>query len=281
MRNARTRRGLDIIRLSYRSSPNPDGFTLIELLVVIAIIAILAALLLPALANAKEEGKRARCIGNVKQVSLAMILYADENEGSFYTNPGGGVPNHGMWYRNPRSTVLLLPTDSYAYWGIGYYKQAGQSRDIFKCPTAKICDEWREDGLRYPSEFWQYASYGFNGKLTSDPATGAARKLSTVQYPSTTILFQDSAEQKMECEDDSIGLFPGRARILTQWGPPGGLSAAHYDGYDFTWEWYRHRRKCNTAWVDGHASSIRFQGLTRGIDYRYFTGEVPQIPLPD
>jgi len=56
------------------------GFTLIELLVVIAIIAILMAILMPALSRAKEQGKRAVCLGNLKQLTLAWIMYADEND---------------------------------------------------------------------------------------------------------------------------------------------------------------------------------------------------------
>jgi len=65
------------------------GFTLIELLVVIAVIAVLMAILMPALQRAKEQGKRAVCMGNLKQLGLAWIMYADENDSKIVSGDAG------------------------------------------------------------------------------------------------------------------------------------------------------------------------------------------------
>src|SRR5829696_2490337 len=69
--------------MKHSGSSRVRGFTLIELLVVIAIIAILAALLLPALAGAKKKGKGAQCINNLKQIGIAMRVWANENDDKF------------------------------------------------------------------------------------------------------------------------------------------------------------------------------------------------------
>ncbi len=113
------------------------GFTLIELLVVIAIIAVLMAILFPSLNRAKEQGKRAVCLQNLKSLTLAWIMYADGNNQKII-NGNAGSPGAWVgtgWHADYAKGTQLPKEQQRAAIYAGSLWYYAKSEDLYKCPT--------------------------------------------------------------------------------------------------------------------------------------------------
>ena len=124
---------------SHSSIVNPKAFTLIELLVVIAVIALLLALLIPALRSAKEQGQRAVCLNNLRQLTLAWIMYAEDNDENIVNGRARG-PTWAIWgppWVNEEDFSAFDPNGASIRDRTGALWAYTRDTGVYRCPRAR------------------------------------------------------------------------------------------------------------------------------------------------
>ncbi len=249
------------------------GFTLIELLVVISIIAILMAVLVPALSKAREKVKDTSCKSNLKNVGLALIMYLDNYDRKL---PASNSANGFLWYDGAGNRFLPNTANGNTYWGIYYYDYLKDTK-IFGCPSLTHVPE----GLIYtygnqdPKEVIKHAAFGLNYHSRM-----RGRNTNTLYKQDETLFCTDHAEPRPECgTDDSFHNNDVKGAMnLTQYRQGGSRFFSYRQFFRHNIRYADADRtggRANMLWMDGHVS---FLNETTGddVELRWYTGDKPK-----
>jgi prepilin-type N-terminal cleavage/methylation domain-containing protein len=265
------------------------GFTLIELLVVIAIIEILAAILFPVFAQAKNAAKKTASLNNIKQASLSGVLYMQDYDDVIFPATASGTRADGLGQKY--GSACFGPEDT-AVCRFGYpllVQEYARSTDIFLCPNDRAEDPLLGGRFDKRNEiYWyvygQYPSYGMNVDYLNTYQIGPSgaperygKPASSISSQSTTILFAEATAKDFAS--------PGRAVIANPVGyyqiipPSGGHSFTGAVNTQYAWSnfpsegdargqgqlWGRFNPKSVlVGWLDGHVKVNPISRLNPG-----------------
>ena len=217
------------------------GFTLIELLVVIAIIAILASMLLPSLARAKERAKGIKCTSNMRQTCLSMKMYEHDN-GDYIVM---------LAIDRPASSNAFFP--GAVTWWPDLLRSYQNTTNILGCPSLN-------------SGFGIAMNHPDIGRWLNTP-----EKITRVRRPVDTVILADAGLIKNKTEKDPDRWFEDKGQQELYFRTPlNNLTGGYYDS-DPERPVNRHNQRCTIAWGDGHAAAVRVSTL----GLQYYPGKDP------
>jgi prepilin-type N-terminal cleavage/methylation domain-containing protein/prepilin-type processing-associated H-X9-DG protein len=210
-----------VLSESFRSQPK-NAFTLIELLVVIAIICILAAILFPVFASAREKARATVCASNLRQLGMAVFMYSEDYD-----------------ERLPLSAATTNVPPYFLNWNeiINPYVKDNQ---IWRCPSSKIPPV---DGTGTPTSDYGYNAFYLNGLRLdfSNYPTASGIPIGKVETPDQTVLLADAiASIGGLCGLDGKYMLPPSQPDTACWGRPAPL----------------HVGRSNVEWLDGHVTCL-------------------------
>jgi len=237
-----------------------QGFTLIELLVVIAIIAILAAILFPVLAQAREKARQASCSSNIKQWATATMMYVQDYDEKFMGlavgEPCSSDPKFQCWGVTPWH-MLLQP----------YVK----NEPMADCPSqgdsrGVLLRFWGGDQVGARNDYPFYRSYGWNYAYLGGTYVRTWVSLAAVEQPANTLMFADSTEGR-----PGFGYYaitPPKSLQNDKRLTPAIVNDPDFYKGNNKYPKYlymgrlcsRHNEGANVAWCDGHVKWMRMPG---------------------